>query len=112
GIFRKIPTFVIAGENELEFEFVDVFAAGGGIGREKIRFDVVAFNLFENLVRTVLIFILGVKNGVDEVFMLEGTNAVLPAESGEDGAVMESGLAVEVELGGPPGGGAVFKLGP
>jgi len=43
---------------------------------------------------------------------LEKAETVLPAEAGEDGAVVEGGLAVEIKFGGPPGSGAVFELSP
>jgi len=72
----------------------------------------VAFDFFEDLVRAVLVFILNIEDGIDEVFVLQKPEAILPAEACEHRAVVESSLAVQVELRGPPSGGAVFKLGP
>ena len=74
--------------------------------------DVVTFDLFQDLVGAADLLVLKVEHGIDEVLALEKTNAVLPAEAGEDGAVVERGLTVEVDLGRPPGGGAVLELGP
>lgn len=43
---------------------------------------------------------------------LEQAKSILPSEASEEGAVVEGDLPVEVDLGGPPSGRAVFKLGP
>src|SRR5882762_2564778 len=91
---------------------MDVFLPGFRIRNEEVRFHVVAFAFFENLVRTVLVFILDIEDGIDEVFVLQQPEAILPAEAREHRAVMESSLAVQVELRGPPSGCAVFKFGP
>jgi len=72
----------------------------------------VTFAFFEDLVGAVLVFIFNIKDGIDEVFALQKTEAILPPEAREQRAVVESGLAIQVELRGPPGGCAVFKLGP
>ncbi len=55
-------------------------------------------------------FVFEVQDGVNEVLLLERANAVLPAKTGEDGAVVECGLAVKIEFGGPPCGGAIFEF--
>src|SRR5260370_26008464 len=91
---------------------MDVLFAGRRIRRQEVGFHVMAFHLLEDFVRAALVFVLEVESGVDKVFALQRADAVLPAESGEDGAVVKGGLAIEIELGGPPGGGAVFELGP
>src|SRR6266699_7241092 len=70
------------------------------------------FAFFEDLVRTVLVLILHVEHRIDEVFALQGTEAILPAETREYRAVVEGGLPVQVELRRPPGGRSVLKLGP
>ena len=86
--------------------------ASDGVGISIVGFDVVAFDLFQDLVGAAGLFVFDIEHGIDEVFALEKAETVLPAEAGEDGAVVERGLPVEVELGGPPGRGAVFELGP
>jgi len=91
---------------------MDMFLAGFRVRNEKVRFHIVAFDFFEDLVRAVLVFILKIEDGIDEVFVLQKAEAILPAEAREHRAVVESSLAVQVELRGPPSGGAVFKLGP
>src|SRR5437016_2406435 len=71
-----------------------------------------AFAFLEDLVSAVFVFILHIENGIDEVFALQRPEAILPAETGEHRAVVEGGLAIQVELCGPPGGRPVLKLGP
>jgi len=46
------------------------------------------------------------------VLALQHPEAILPPETCEYGAVVKSGLAVQIKLRGPPGGCSVFKLGP
>src|SRR5260370_3221893 len=70
------------------------------------------FAFFEDLVRTVLVFILHVEHRIDEVFALQGPKAILPAETCEYRTVVEGGLAVQVQRRGPPGGHSVLKLSP
>src|SRR5260370_19556294 len=91
---------------------MDMLFAGLRVRNEEVRFHVVAFAFFEDLVRAVLVFILDIKDGVDEVFALQRPEAILPAETREHGAVVECGLAVQVQLSRPPCGCAVIKLGP
>jgi len=56
----------------------------------------VAFDFFEDLVRAVLVFILNIEDGIDEVFVLQKPEAILPAEAREYRAVVESSLAIQV----------------
>ncbi len=98
--------------DQLGFEFVPVFLARFGVGVAVVCFDVVAFDLFQDLVGAAGVFVLDVEDGVDEMLVLEQAEAVLPAKASKDRAVVESGLAIEIKLGGPPGGGAVFEFRP
>src|ERR1700719_1051100 len=91
---------------------MDVLLTSFRIRNEEVRFQVVTFAFFEDLVGAVLVFILNIKDGIDEVFALQKTEAILPAEAREQRAVVESSLAVQIELRGPPGSCAVFELGP
>src|SRR6266436_1233241 len=91
---------------------MDVLLTSFRIRNEEARFYVETFDFFEDLVGAVLVFILDIKDRIDEVFALQKTEAILPAEAREQRAVVESSLAVQVELRGPPGGCAVFELGP
>src|SRR5579863_3553993 len=43
---------------------------------------------------------------------LKWTNAVLPTKAGENSAVIEGRLPIEIELSRPPGRGSIFKLCP
>src|ERR1700675_3896091 len=112
GVLCEVPAFECTGQDELQLDFMDVFLLGLRIRNEEVRFHVVAFAFFEDLIRAVLVFILDIKDGIDEVFALQKPEAILPAETREYGALVERGLAVQIELCGPPGGCAVFKLGP
>src|SRR2546430_7196798 len=91
---------------------MDVLLTSFRIRNEEARFQVVTFAFFEDLVRAVLVFILNIEDRIDEVFARQKPEAILPAEAREQRAVVESCLAVQVELRGPPGGCAVFELGP
>ena len=112
GVLSDVPSLEGLGEKQFEFEFVIMLLTGTGVRVGVVRFDVVAFHFLENLVGAAGVFVFDIKDWIDEMFALEQAEAVLESESGEDGAVVECGLAVEVELGGPPGSGAVFELGP
>src|SRR5215472_2072413 len=70
------------------------------------------FYFLENFVGATDVFVLDVEDWIDEVLMLEGTKSILKAYSSEHGAVVKGGLALEINLGGPPAGNAVFELGP
>jgi hypothetical protein len=72
----------------------------------------VAFHFLQDFVRAALVLVLEVENGIDEVLALQGANAILPAEAGEESAVVKGGLGVEINLGCPPGRGAIFEFGP
>src|ERR1700674_1781443 len=91
---------------------MDVLLTSFRIRNEETRFQVVTFAFFEDLVRAVLVFILNIEDRIDEVFALQKTYAILPAEAREHGALVESSLAVQVDLRGPPGRCAVFELRP
>src|SRR6202140_1119655 len=91
---------------------MDVLLTSFRIRNDETRFQVVAFAFFEALVRAVLVFILNIEDRIDEVLALQKTKAILPAEAREHGAVLESSLAVQVALRGPPGSCAVFELRP
>src|SRR5256885_10176140 len=91
---------------------MDVLLTSFRIRNEEARFYVETFAFFEDLVRAVLVFILNIEDRIDKVFALQKTEAILPAQAREQRAVVESSLAVQVELCRPPGGCAVFELGP
>jgi len=66
----------------------------------------------EDLVRAVLVFILDIEDGIDEMFALQRPEAILPAETGKHRAVAGGSLAIQVDFRGPPGGRAVFEFRP
>src|SRR5260370_35272080 len=91
---------------------MNVVFASHRVGNKEIRFHVVPFAFLENLVRPILVLILDIQDGIDEVFALQNSEAILPSETCEYRAVVERGLAVQVELRGPPGCRAVFEFAP
>src|SRR5260370_10490921 len=108
----NIPAFERLREQQLELQFVVMSLASEGVGDRVVGFDVVALNLLYDLVGFADLLVLHIKHGINEMLALEGTDAVLPTKACEDGAVIEGGLSVEVELGRPPRRGAIFQLDP
>src|SRR5450432_115051 len=111
-IFDEVPTLVSAREQELELQLMSMLPSGDGVGIEPVFLDIVAFHFFQNFVGAAGVFVFDIDDGIDEVLALERTKAILPAEPGEKSAVVKRGLAINVELGGPPGGSAVFEFHP
>ena len=112
GVLGKIPSLEILRQNQFELEFMIVFLARDGVRVGVIRLAIVAFNFLQNLVCTIDLLVLDIEHWIDEVFVLQHAETVLPAETGEQAAVVESTLAVEIDLGGLPGSCAIFELGP
>src|SRR5260370_26100952 len=52
-VFGEIPAFEAAGQNELQLHFMDAFLAILRVRSEEVRFHIVAFDFFEDLVRAV-----------------------------------------------------------
>src|SRR5450755_1929388 len=111
-IFNEVPALVSAGEQEFELQLMSMLPSGDGVGIEPVFLDIVAFHFFQNFVGAADVFVFDIDDRIDEMLVLERTKAILPAEPGEKSAVVKGGLAVEVELGGPPGGSAIFELHP
>src|SRR5712672_3699523 len=86
--------------------------ASYGVRSKKIRCPIVTFHFPEDFVGTVLVYVLNVKDWIDDVFVPKRTKTVFPAYAGEKCAVAKSGLAIQVKFGGPPSRSAVFQLGP
>src|ERR1700739_3155733 len=82
------------------------------VGRRMIGFDVVAFHFLHDLVGFADLLVFDVEYRVDGMLALEQTKAIFQTEPGENSAVAECALTIEVEFGGPPGGCAIFKLDP
>src|SRR5260370_16068582 len=91
---------------------MDVILASHRVRNEKVRFHVVTFDFFDDFVRAVLAFILDIEDRIDEVFALRDAEAILPLDACEYGAVLESSLAIQVELRSPPGCDAVLEFAP
>src|SRR6185437_12090235 len=53
-----------------------------------------------------------VDHRINKMLALQRTKAILPAKTGEESAVIEGGLPVEIEFRRPPGRGAVLELHP
>ena len=86
--------------------------ASYGVGSKKIRCDVVTFYFPEDFVGAILVYVLNIKDWIDEVLVLKRPKTVFPAYAREKRAVAKSGLAIQIKLGGPPSCSAVFQLGP
>ena len=82
------------------------------VGRRVIGFDVVAFYLLHDLVGFADLLVFDVEHGINNMFALEQSKAIFQSEPGENSAVAECTLRVEVEFGGPPGRRAIFELDP
>jgi len=111
-IERDIPAFECAGEEKLEFEFVIVFLTQYTVGLGEIGFDVVAFDFLQDFVGAAGLLVFNIEHRIDEMFTVEQAKAILHAKAGEDRAIGKCGLAVEVKLGGPPGGRPIFEFEP
>jgi hypothetical protein len=70
------------------------------------------FDFLQNFVGAADLLIFDIEHRIDEVFALQNAEAVFQAESSEEGAFVEGGLAVEVELGGPRGIDNVLEFSP
>src|SRR6266404_9227701 len=86
--------------------------ASYGVGSKKIRCHIVTFYFPEDFVGAILVYVLNVKDWIDEVFVLKRTKTVFPAYAGEECAVAKSGLAIQVKFGGPPSCSSVLKFSP
>jgi hypothetical protein len=86
--------------------------ASYGVRRKKIRGHIVTFHFPEDFVGAVLVYVLNVKDWIDEVFVLKRAKTVFPAYAGEKCAVAKSGLAIQVKFGGPPSRSAVLQFSP
>src|SRR5882762_271487 len=111
-VFADVPSFEGAGQDEFEFKFVDILFASYGVRRKKIRGHIVTFYFPEDFVGAVLVYVLNVKDWIDDVFVLKRPKTVFPAYAGEKSAVAKSGLAIQIKLGGPPSRSAVFQFSP
>src|SRR5260370_40969422 len=89
-----------------------MFFASLRIGHQKVRLDVVSFDLFQNLVCAVLSLILKIKDGIYEVLAFEGAETVLETEARKNGVVVERSLTVQVQLGCPPSSSPVLQFSP
>src|SRR5712672_3970043 len=86
--------------------------ASYGVRSKKIRCPIVTFHFPEDFVGAILVYVLNVKDWIDDVFVLKRAKTVFPAYAGEKRAVAKSGLAIQIKLGGPPSCSSVFQLGP
>src|SRR6267378_7088584 len=78
-VFADVPSFEGAGQDEFEFEFVNMLLASYGVGSKKIRCDVVTFYFPEDFVGAILVYVLNIKDWIDDVFVLKRTKTVFPA---------------------------------
>ena len=109
---REIPSLPGCRQQQLKLQFVIVPLAQNGICGRGIGFDVVAFDFLHDLVGIANLFVFHVEHGIDHVLALEDAEAIFHPEPGENGAVAERALSVQVELSRPPGRCSVFQLEP
>ena len=83
-----------------------------GVGFKSVGLYVVTFYFFPDFVSAALVFIFDIEDWIYEVLALEWAKTILQAEAGEERAVVEGGLAIEIEFGGPPRGRAIFQFHP
>src|SRR5262249_40521052 len=108
-VLTDVPTLELAAENQSQLDLPLGVLAGDAIRLQEVFLAVMADDLAQGFVcRGVLE--LGVEDGVDPVLAHQGTQAILPAEAGEDSALLRGRLTIEVKLGGSPGLQAVFEL--
>src|SRR6266849_10144580 len=77
---------------------------------ERIRHPVMTNNFQESFVGAVNVLELHIKNRIDPMLAQQRTEAVLKPEAGKDRALSGRGLAVKIELAGPPGIHAILQL--
>jgi hypothetical protein len=109
-IFREVEAFDVGAEDEFVFHLALDLFAGDGVGDGVIGDAGVAGDFEQAAIGEIVVFVLDVEDGIDPVLAGQDAEAIFPAEAGEDGGVVHGGLAAEVDLGGPPGAGAVFEL--
>ena len=97
-------------EDELEFGLVLVVAAEVAVGAGKVGLAIVTDELEDRLVGAGGVLVLHIEDWVDGVVAHERPDPILNAEAGKNGGILGCGLAIEVDLGGPPGAGAVLEL--
>src|SRR6476646_5992331 len=71
-----------------------------------------AFALFEDFVGAALVLVFQVEDGIDEMLAFQDAEPIFPAEARKYSGIAKSGLAIQVELGGPPGCGTILELHP
>src|SRR5260370_5738543 len=86
--------------------------ASYGVGSKKIRCNIVTFHFPEDFVGAILVYVLNVKDWIDDVLVLKRPKTVFPAYAREKRAVAKSGLAIQIKLGGPPSRSAVLQFSP
>jgi len=89
-MFLKVPSLEVTGEDELQLEFAFALRACLGIDTGLISLNVMAYHFLKDFVRAVDVLKLRVQDRIDPVFVFQRPEAILPAETRENGAVVES----------------------
>src|SRR5207248_8816903 len=69
-------------------------------------------HLLQSFVGVTDVLKLDVKDRINQMFVSQGSKAILPSEARNDRAVVKSLLTIEVELAGPPALDAIFEFSP
>src|SRR5581483_4068812 len=112
GIKGDVPSIMSARQQDLEFKFVVVFETCEGVWDSMVGLDVVTLDFFNDLVGFVDLLVFDIEHRIHRVLALEQAKAVFQAESSKERAVVEGGMGVDIEFGGPPGGCAIFEFHP
>src|SRR5277367_2249357 len=112
SVLRNIPSGEGLRKQQLELQLVIVLFAQQRVGVSVIGFNIVPLDFLQNLVGAAGVFVFDIQHGIDEMLLLQKAKTVLPAKTSKNRAVVERGLAVEINLGRPPRGCAVLELGP
>src|SRR6266705_2642240 len=112
NVLRNIPPFDLARQNKLCFELPFVFEARFPVGSAVIFLTVEADNFFQRFVGSIDVFVLHIENRIDAVLAKQQAKTVLKPEAGQQSAIMQRVLAVDIELRRPPAFGSVFEFGP
>src|SRR5262249_21962699 len=109
-VLAEVPSFIVAAQDQLELKLSLALLAGNGIYFDEVADTIVAHDFQQAFVGAVDVFELDVQHRIDPVLASQRAETVFPAESGEDGTVLRGAHAIQIELGSPPGFGAILEL--
>src|SRR5262249_5080102 len=109
-ILSDCESLEVACEDDLVLQLSLSLSPCDVVGYGEVFLRVVTHHLENGLVGAVDILEFGIENRVDPVGAPKQFETVLPAISGEERALVGGYLSIQIDLAGPPSGGAVFEL--